>query len=174
MIISKNKGKRHSTARWQKNSYLFCFLGGYAHHLRLEVKNLGKFAKFTKTLANNVPLSNCTKLRRCMQGHLNFPLSSTSCTINGIDNLDAIEILHNTVNSSTIAKVTLQEMLYCQKVENESPLFLQLTQRPSGEVDVVIPNTPEAELKAEKINQQVAAWCLDYRTKLNPGGAFFY
>jgi hypothetical protein len=38
----------------------------------------------------------------------------------------------------------------------------------------VIPNTPEAELKAEKINQQVAAWCLNYWTESNPGGAAFY
>jgi hypothetical protein len=44
----------------------------------------------------------------------------------------------------------------------------------SGEVDAVIPNTPEAELKAEKINQQVAAWCLNYWTESNPGGASFY
>ncbi len=95
-------------------------------------------------------------------------------TINGIDSLDATEILCNTVNSSAIAKVTLQEMLYHLKLENGSPLFLQLTQRPSGEVDAIIPNTPEAELKAEKINQQVAAWCLNYWTKSNPGGASFY
>jgi hypothetical protein len=52
-----------------------------------------------------------------------------------------------------IAKDTLQEMLYHLKLENGSPLFLQLTQHPSGEVDAVIPNTPEVELKAEKINQ---------------------
>jgi hypothetical protein len=69
------------------------------------------------------------------------------------------------VNSSTIAKVTLLEMLYHLRLKNGSPLFLQLTQRPSGEVDAVIPNTPEAELKVEKINQQVAAWCLNYWTE---------
>ncbi len=38
----------------------------------------------------------------------------------------------------------------------------------------MIPNTPEAELKAEKINQQVAAWCLNYWMESNPGGAAFY
>jgi hypothetical protein len=38
----------------------------------------------------------------------------------------------------------------------------------------MIPNTPEAELKAEKINQQVAAWCLNYWTESNPGGTAFY
>jgi hypothetical protein len=129
---------------------------------------------FTETLANNAPLSNCTKLHQCMQGHLNFHLSSTSLTINGIDNLDATEILCNAVNSSMIAKVTLQEMLYHLKLENGSPLFFQLTQRPSGEVDTVTPNTPEVELKAEKINQQLAAWCLNYWTKSNPEGASFY
>jgi hypothetical protein len=47
-------------------------------------------------------------------------------------------------------------MLYRLKLKNGSSLFLQLTRRPSGEVDAVIPNTLEAELKAERINQQVA------------------
>ncbi len=145
------------------------FLGGFAHRLWLEVKYLGKFEKFTEILANNAPLSNCTKLRRCMQGHLNFHLSSTLLVLNGIDNLDATEILCNTANSSTIMKVTLRELLYRLRLENGSPLFLQLTQRPLGEVNAVIPNTPEAELKAEKINQQVAAWCLNYWTESNPG-----
>ncbi len=109
-----------------------------------------------------------------MQGNLNLHLSSTSLTINGMDNLDATEILCNTVKCSIIANVTLQEMFYRLKPKNGSPLFLQLTQRPSGEVDAIIPNTPEAELKAEKINQQVAAWRLNYWTKSNPGGAAFY
>jgi hypothetical protein len=86
----------------------FCFLlGRHAHQLRLEVKYFGKFSKFTETLSNNAPLSDCTMLRHCMQGHLNFHLISTSLVINGIDNLDATEILHNTVNSFTITKVTL-------------------------------------------------------------------
>jgi hypothetical protein len=91
-----------------------------------------------------------------------------------MDNLDAMEILRNKVNSSMIAKVTLREMFYHLRLEDGSPLFLQLTQHPSGEVDAIIPNTPEVELKAEKINQQVAAWCLNYLTKPNPGSAAFY
>ncbi len=109
----------------------FYFLGGYAHHLWLEVKYFGKFAKFTKTLANNTPLSDCIKLHQCMQGHLNFHLSSTSLIINRIDNFDTIEVLCNTVNSFTIAKVTLCCQSYtlwdacCLKLENGSPLFLQ-------------------------------------------------
>jgi hypothetical protein len=59
-------------------------------------------------------------------------------------------------------------------LENGLPLFLQLTQRPSGEVNAVIPNILEVEIKAERINQQVAAWCLNYWTESNPGGAAFY
>ncbi len=74
------------------------------------MKYFGKLAKFTKTFANNAPLSDCTKLCRCMQGHLNFHLSSTLLVLNGIDNLNATEILRKTVNSSTFAKVTLREM----------------------------------------------------------------
>ena len=144
----------------------FQFLGGYAHRLRLEVKYFGKFAKFTETLGNKVPLSNCTKLRRCMQGHLNFHLSSTSLVINGINNIDVTEVLGNNITNSAIVKVTLQEMLYPLKLKSGAPLFLQ--------VDAVIPNTPDAELKAERINHQVAAWCLNYWTESNPGGKAFF
>jgi hypothetical protein len=112
----------------------------------------GKFAKLTDTLGNNAPLSDCTRLRRCIQGHLNYHLSSTSITIHSIDNLDAAETLRNTANGSKIARFALCDMLYRIKMENGSPLFLQLSQRSSGEVDAVIPNTPEAKLMAEQMN----------------------
>ncbi len=159
----KEQGKKAFHCKVAKDHVpFFRFLGGYAHCLQLEVKYFGKFAKFTETIANNAPLSDCTKLCQCMQGHLNFHLSSTLLVLNGIDNLDATEILRITVNSFTIAKVTLCEMLYRLSLENKSPLFLQLTQGPSGEGNPIVPNTPEAELKAERINQHVAAWCLSY------------
>ncbi len=152
----------------------FKFLGNYTHRLRLEVKYFGKFAKFTETLGNNAPISDCTKLRRCMQGHLNYHLSSTSLVRNGIDNLDATEVLRNTISNAALTKVTLQEMLYWIKLESGAPLFLQLNQQASGEVDTVIPNTPEAESKALQIKHQVAAWCLNYWADMNPGRKAFY
>jgi hypothetical protein len=64
-------------------------------------------------------------------------------------------------------------MLYCLTLESGLPLFLQLSQQPSGEVDAVIPNTPEAETKAEHINHHVAAWCINYWKDTNPGGSSF-
>jgi hypothetical protein len=127
-----------------------------------------------RTLENNAPLSDCTQLRRCMQGHLNFHLSSTSITINGIDNLDALEILCNTSSGKKITKVSIRDMLYRLTLESGSPLFLQLSQRPSGKVDAIIPNTPEGEMKAERINHQVAAWCINYWKDTNPGGNLFF
>jgi hypothetical protein len=51
---------------------------------------------------------------------------------------------------------------------------LQLSQRESGEVDAIIPNTPEAELMAKKMNVQIAAWCHFYWKSTNPGGKRFY
>ncbi len=77
----------------KENIPYFRFLARQAHCLKLENKYFGKFAKFTGTLENNAPLSDCMRLCRCMQGHLNFHLSSTSITINGIDHLDASEVL---------------------------------------------------------------------------------
>ncbi len=48
-------------------------------------------------------------------------------------------------------------------------LFLQLSQRPSGEVDAVIPNTAKAELMAERMNVQIAAWYHFYWKESNAG-----
>jgi hypothetical protein len=65
-------------------------------------------------------------------------------------------------------------MLYHIQLANKLPLFLKLSQRFSGEVDAVIPNRPEAELKAKWINVQVVAWCHYYWKATNPGGERFY
>ncbi len=65
-------------------------------------------------------------------------------------------------------------MLYRIQLENKAPLFLQLSQRASGEVDAVIPNTPEAKLMAKRMNVQIAAWCHFYWKSTNPGGERFY
>jgi hypothetical protein len=97
-----------------------------------------------------------------------------SITINGINNLDASEILRNTSSGKKITKVSLRDMLYRLTLESGSPLFLQLSQRPSGEVDAVIPNIPEAEMKVECINHQVAAWCINYWKDTNPGRNSFF
>jgi hypothetical protein len=130
--------------------------------MKLDTRFFGKCAKLTDTLGNNAPLSNCTRLWRCIQGHLDFHLSSTSITIHGIDNLDAAETLRNSANGSAIVPLLLRDMLCQIQLENKAPLFLQLSQRASGQVDAIIPNTPEAELLAKKMNVQTSAWCHFY------------
>ena len=120
----------------------FTFLATHAHRMGLDTKYFGKFSELMATLGKDAPLSDCARLRRCIQGHLNFHLSSTSITINGINDLDASEMVRNPTNGMRIAKLSLRDMLYKIVLSNKSPLFLQLSQRPSGEVDAVIPNTP--------------------------------
>jgi hypothetical protein len=143
----------------KSDTQFFTFLANHAHRMKLDTKYFGKFAKLTATLGNNAPLSNCTRLRQFTQGHLNFHLSSTSITINSIYDFEASEVLRNTANSSEIARISLREMLYRIQLSNKSPLFIQLSQRSSGEVDAIIPNMPKAKLIAKWINVQVAAWC---------------
>jgi hypothetical protein len=152
----------------------FTFLATHAHRMGLDAKYFGKFAKLTATLGKDAPLSDCARLRRCIQGYLNFHLSSTSITINGIDDLDASETVRNPTNGMRIAKLSLRDMLYKIVLSNKSPLFLQLSQRSSGEVDAIIPNTPEAESLAERINVQVAAWCHFYWKDTNKGSDRFF
>jgi hypothetical protein len=55
----------------KKDINYFKFLSSHAHRLRLDNKYFGKFAKFTATLGNNAPMSNCISLCQCIQGHLN-------------------------------------------------------------------------------------------------------
>jgi hypothetical protein len=76
--------------------------------------------------------------------------------------LDASNYLCNLANSKSIACFTLHNLLYRITLENKAPLFLQLSQRLSGKVDAVIPNTLNAELMAERMNFQIAAWCHFY------------
>ncbi len=162
----KNQGKKafHFEVAKEDVAY-FKYLSGHAHRLRLDNKHFGKFAKFT---------SDCVSLWRCIQGHLNFHLSSTSITFDGIDNLDASEVLRNAADKTAITKLTLRDLLYRIRLESNAPLFLQLSQRTTGEVDAVIPNTPEAESLAEKMKVQIAAWCHFYWRDTNPGAERFY
>ena len=101
-------------------------------------------------------------------------MSSTSITINGIEDLDASEIIRNPATGTKVAWLLLCDMLYRIQLFNKSPLLLQLSQRPSGEVDAVIPNTPKAENMAERINVQVATWYHYYWRDTNKGGEKFF
>jgi hypothetical protein len=126
---SKEHGKKafHFKVAKSDTSY-FRFLSSHAHKLKLDTKYFGKFAKFTATLGNNAPMSNCTCLRRCIQGHLNFHLSSTCITINGIDTLDASKLLSNPFNGKSIGRFLLCNLLYRIQLDSKAPLFLQLSQ----------------------------------------------
>jgi len=95
-------------------------------------------------------------------------------TINGIDMLDASEYIRNPANGRSITCFTLCNLLHQITLENKAPLFLQLSQRPSGKVDAIIPNTPKAELMVKRMNVQIAAWCHFYWKETNPGAERFF
>jgi hypothetical protein len=170
-----NQGKKafHFEVAKEDAAY-FKYLSGHAHRLRLDNKYFGKFAKCTATLSNNALMSDCVSLRRCIQGHLNFHLSSTLITIHGIDLLDTLEVLRNAADRTAITKLTLRDLLYWIRLKSKAPLFLQLSQRTTGKVDAVIPNTPEAETMAEKTKVQISAWCHFYWQDTNPWAERFY
>jgi hypothetical protein len=151
----------------------FRYISAHAHQMKLKVKYFGKFAKYTSTLGNNAPLSDCARLRRCIHRHLNYHLSSTSITLNRIIMLDTSEYLR-TLAGKSIIHLTLRDLLYRITLENNAPLFLQLSQSSSGEVKAVIPNTAEAELMVKRMNVQIAVWCYFYWKDTNPEAEKFY
>jgi hypothetical protein len=85
-----------------------------------------------------------------------------------------LELLTKPVNGRLIGCFSLWDLLYRIQLESKAPLFLQLSQRSSGEVDAVIPNTAEAEMMAERMNVQIAAWCHFYWRDTNTGADQFY
>ncbi len=89
----------------------FTFLANHAHRMGLDAKYFGKFAKLTATLDKDAPLSNCSRLWWCIQGHLNYHLSSTLVAINGIEDLDASEIVRNPTTGMKVVRVSLRDML---------------------------------------------------------------
>ncbi len=88
--------------------------------------------------------------------------------------LDAFESFRNAANGKSIVQLTLHNLLYRIMLENKAPLFLQLSQRLSGKVDAIIPNTAKAESLAERMNVQIAAWCHFYWKDSNPRAKRFY
>ncbi len=108
---SNNKGYDHYKEHGKKAFHFkvakeeinyFRYLSAHAHQMRLDVKYFGKFAKYTATLGNTAPLSNCTHLCCCIQGHLNYHIGSTNITLNGIDMLDASEYLKNPAGKTIV------------------------------------------------------------------------
>ncbi len=99
----KEHGKKafHFEVAKEEINY-FKYLSAHTHRMKLDVNYFKKFAKFTGTLGNNAPLSNCTHLCRCIQGHLNYHLSLMSIMINRIDMLDTSEYLRNPANGKSI------------------------------------------------------------------------
>ncbi len=96
--LTNNKGYDHYKEQGKKAFHFkvakeeinfFKYLSAHAHRMKLDVKYFGKFAKFTGTLGNNAH-------------HMNYHLSSTSITINGINMLDASEYLRNPANGKFI------------------------------------------------------------------------
>ncbi len=72
---SNNKGYDHFKEHSKKAFHFevakeeinyFRYLSAHPHWMKLDVKYFEKFAKDTATLRNNAPLSNCTRLRRCI------------------------------------------------------------------------------------------------------------
>ncbi len=108
---SNNKGCDHYKEHRKKAFHFevakeeinyFRDLSAHAHRMRLDVKYFGKFAKYTATLGNTAPLSDCTRLHRCIQGHSNYHISSTNIMLNGIDMLDASEYLKNPAGKTIV------------------------------------------------------------------------
>ena len=79
--------------------------------------------------------------------HINLHPSMTSDSLLGIYNLDAEGTIKHVHTGEAIKTMTLRQTLYTFfKLKDGHSLFAEIHDRNSGGSDVVIPNTPEAEV----------------------------
>ena len=95
--------------------------------------------------------------------HINFHSSMISDALGSIYNLEAEGSIKHVHTGEVIKKMSLRETLYTFfQLKDGHSLFAEIHSRASGGVDVVIPNTPEAEVMVGHTNKNLACFFREY------------
>jgi hypothetical protein len=94
------------------------------------------------------------------QDHICYNMSVVSVEVSGIMDLDALADVLCPESGDVLGRLSLQETLMKYLILKDSnPMVAKLHQRgPQGPVDMVIPNTSEAEAHFEMVNKQLAGY----------------
>ena len=126
----------------------------------------GRQVHFSEVADNNTPSAEIKRYVKFSQRHVNFHCSMTCEDIRGITNLDATAQIFSVTSNEPVGQLSLRQVLlkYMKMADGHS-LIAEIHQRgPLGIVEVIIPNTAEAESMVLMMNRHFPAFCLHYLT----------
>lgn len=124
----------------------------------------GRQVHFSEVADINTPSGEIKRYIKFAQRHVNFHCSMICEDISGITHLDASAPIIDPVTQATVGHLTLRQVLLKYlKMSDGSTLIAEIHQRGSmGTVEVIVPNTAEAESMVLMMNRQFPAFCLHY------------
>ncbi len=127
---------------------------------RLTTPVWGGHAHITRTVDWDSPKSNISRFVRMAHDHMCYNMSIVCAEGQGITDLDASAEVLCPQSGVTLEHLSLRETLMKYlKQKDGTPLVAELHQRrPQGPVDMVIPNSGEAEAWFEMFNKQPAGY----------------
>ncbi len=120
----------------------------------------GRQVHFTKVADFSTTAGELKDYVKFAQRHVNFHCSMTCISVKGISYLDAATQIICTVSGKPKGTLTLrQALLKYVKMSDGSTLIAEIHQSgPMGTVEVIVPNTAEAETMVLMMNRQLPAY----------------
>ena len=125
----------------------------------------GKQLHVIKVMGKDTSAVEIKLLINVSQKHTNFNSSMTAEELVGIIDFDAIETVYSVPDpTKSVATMSLHHALYKYvKIDGRHSLIAEAHQRSHmGSVDIVIPNTPEAETMVAMMKKQLPAYLTLY------------
>ena len=125
----------------------------------------GRQVHLTEVADFDTPAGEMKRYVKFAQRHVNFHCSMICEDIRGISELDATASFFSVTNPDEVVGVLSlrQVILRYIKLADGSSLVAEIHQRGTmGLVELVVPNTPEAEAMVLMMNRNVAAFCFHY------------
>ena len=128
----------------------------------------GRQVHFSEVADNNTPSAEIKRYVKFSQRHVNFHCSMTCEDIRGITYLDATAPILSVTTNETVGHLSLrQAMLKYMKMSDGRSLIAEIHQRgPMGIIEVIVPNTAEAESMVLMMNRHFPAFCFHYLVKV--------
>ncbi len=127
----------------------------------------GRQVHFSEVADQNTPTGELKRYVKFSQRHVNFHCSTTSEDLRGIVHLDATAPVHCEITNKFQGTLSLRQVLLKYlKMSNGTSLVAEIHQRGlMGIVEIVVPNTAEAEAMVMMMNRHFPAFCYNYFTK---------
>jgi hypothetical protein len=137
-----------------------CALINYIKEHKLTAPIWGGHAHITETVDWDSPKGDLSCFVRMSQDHTCYNMSVTSVKVRGIADIDKTANIYCPTSGNRLGELLLrQTLMRCLKLRDGSPLCTEIHQRGFlGQVNMVIPNTADAEACFEMFNKQPAGY----------------